>query len=304
MKKYILLLSSLFICSLASSQSFIYLFKRGNSLYLESKFDQAIDVYKKAEQLYPQCAQLYFNRSLCHMQKKETETAIYYLKKALEVDTEYEKAYNLLGSIISNKIKHDHKVIQKLTKHLEKDPDNHYFALLLKASIMSINGSITNMLFSKTHSPDQIESPIKLGRIIKELETTIKHLKNTFNILNYTKINSILQEEDHYNSPLIYTPTNLLANNAEIPYIYADKDLISAWKKQLKNKELEKLEINIEKCEQKLKEARKKYSTKDVNERTQFIKKTMVNLAKNKNFCIIFTKNKEKINTTKTFLNL
>jgi len=150
-------------------------FDFANYLYINSHFDQAIAAFEKAEQLYPQCAQLYFNRSLCHMQKKETEQTIKYLKRAVEVDPEYEKAYNQLG-IILHKNKRDHEAIRYLKKYLEKNPDSFNATLLLGKSTRNI---------------DDLEGAKKLFRKAVEMrpESTmvLVELANTLNMLFETQ---------------------------------------------------------------------------------------------------------------------
>jgi len=180
-------------------QNFKGIFELANTLYINSRFDEAIEIFDKAENICPQYCQIYFNRSLCHMQKKDIEKTIGDLKKAIEVNPEYEKAHNQLGLLLHQNNR-DYEAIKYLKKMLQKNPTSFQTTFLLAKSTRNIdNLQGAKQLFQKAY------------KMRPDSTILIIELANTLNMLNEVEAALALYKKALKNNP----------NQPNIQYNYA-----------------------------------------------------------------------------------
>ena len=71
--------------------------ERGNELFKNSQFQEALDAYTEAIKIYKVDAASYANRALCYFKLEEYELVVVDATKALEIDEDYVKAYHRRG---------------------------------------------------------------------------------------------------------------------------------------------------------------------------------------------------------------
>ena len=96
---------------------------KGNELYGEGKFPDAIKEYDEAIKRNPTEAKLYANRGTALMKLMEYPTALRDIDKCLELDPNYVKAYAKKG-VIHHFLKEFHKALEAYEKGLKIEPGN------------------------------------------------------------------------------------------------------------------------------------------------------------------------------------
>lgn len=96
---------------------------KGNALYGEGKYPDAIKEYDEAIRRNPSDAKLYANRATALMKLMEYPTALKDIDRCLELDSTYVKAYAKKG-VIHHFLKEYHKAIESYEKGLQLDPNN------------------------------------------------------------------------------------------------------------------------------------------------------------------------------------
>lgn len=96
---------------------------KGNELYGQGKFPDAIKEYDEAIKRSPKDAKLYANRSTALMKLMEYPTALKDIERCLEIDPTYVKAYAKKG-VIHHFLKEYHKALESFESGLKIDPEN------------------------------------------------------------------------------------------------------------------------------------------------------------------------------------
>jgi stress-induced-phosphoprotein 1 len=96
---------------------------KGNELYGQAKYPDAIKEYDEAVKRNPSDHKLYANRGTALMKLMEYPTALKDIDKCLELDPTYVKAYAKKG-VIHHFLKEYHKALEVYEKGLKIDPDN------------------------------------------------------------------------------------------------------------------------------------------------------------------------------------
>jgi len=84
--KKILIIAFIIFTSIGFSQSADELFAKGNSLYKQEKYQEAIEQYKLIDELQLQSDDLYFNLGNAYYKLNKVAPAIYYYEKALKLN--------------------------------------------------------------------------------------------------------------------------------------------------------------------------------------------------------------------------
>lgn len=112
---------------------------KGNELYGQGKFPDAIQEYDEAVRRNPKDAKLYANRATALMKLMEYPNALRDIDKCLELDPTYVKAYAKKG-VIHHFLKEYHKAMDAYEKGLSLDPTNEECKSGITKTKMSIAG--------------------------------------------------------------------------------------------------------------------------------------------------------------------
>lgn len=99
---------------------------RGNALMQLEKYQEALDEYSKAIELYNKNAVYYCNRAAAHSKLDNHQAAIDDANHAIQLDPNYGKAYGRLGIAYSN-LKRYEEAKNAYKKALELEPDNRSY---------------------------------------------------------------------------------------------------------------------------------------------------------------------------------
>jgi serine/threonine protein kinase len=99
------------------------LYRQGEKLLEQGKYDKAIEVYTTAIELNPIDSKLYNNRGIAYYAKREYEKSIADYTKAAELNPSHTSAYINRGLVYKD-IGYDEMAITDFRKALELDPEN------------------------------------------------------------------------------------------------------------------------------------------------------------------------------------
>jgi len=112
---------------------------KGNELYGQGKFPDAIKEYDEAIKRNPTDAKLYANRGTALMKLMEYPTALRDIDRCLELDPTYVKAYAKKG-VIHFFLKEYHKALESYEKGLKIEPNNEECKSGIEKTRMAIMG--------------------------------------------------------------------------------------------------------------------------------------------------------------------
>lgn len=96
---------------------------KGNELYKEGKFPQAIKEYDEGLKRDPKAVAIYSNRCATYIKLMEFSTAMKDAEKCLELDPKFVKAYARKGTC-HHMMKEYHKAMKAFEDGLKVDPQN------------------------------------------------------------------------------------------------------------------------------------------------------------------------------------
>ena len=95
---------------------------KGNALFYERKYDEAIEQYQKALYVDPEFVEAFYNWGNALFEQKKYEEAIEQYRKALEVNPDYSDAYFNWGNVLSEQKKYE-EAIEQYRKAVKVNPD-------------------------------------------------------------------------------------------------------------------------------------------------------------------------------------
>lgn len=116
---------------------------RGNKLFQDGKFVDALTEYQEAVKRNPKDAKSFNNRATCYVKLMEFNLAMKEVDKALELEPNFTKALVRKGSI-HHVLKEYHKAIEVLEKALKVDPNDESAKDQLRKTKMAIAGDMHN----------------------------------------------------------------------------------------------------------------------------------------------------------------
>ena len=116
---------------------------RGNKLFSDGKFTEALVEYQDAIKRNPKDAKSYNNRATCYVKLMEYNLAIKEVEKALEIEPTFVKALVRKGSI-HHVLKEYHKATEVLERALTIDPEDESAKDQLRKTRMAISGDMHN----------------------------------------------------------------------------------------------------------------------------------------------------------------
>jgi tetratricopeptide (TPR) repeat protein len=146
-----------FITSFVSAQNPEAFFKEANDLYKVGRYEEAIALYKKIENLKLTSSELYYNLGNCYYKLNQVAETIYNYEKALLIDPLNEDANNNL--IFAKRLTIDN--IEALPKSIFQKFDENYIKKLsynnwaILAVIFSALGSLLFLLFYFSYTPSK-----------------------------------------------------------------------------------------------------------------------------------------------------
>ncbi len=111
---------------------------RGNDLYKQNKYPEAMKEYNEAIKRDPTKPNYYFNRGSCYMKLGEPNYALKDIEKTLEMDEKYIKAYARKAQCHTMR-KEYHKSVDTFKQGLALDPNNEECKQGLQQIMMLIN---------------------------------------------------------------------------------------------------------------------------------------------------------------------
>lgn len=112
--------------------------QRGNQLYNDGKFREAIAEYTEAIKRNPQNYKVYSNRAACFQKLMEWQRGLEDCDKCLSIDPNFIKAYIRKGKI-QHFLKQYHKALETYDKALEIEPSNMEVMEAKRATMMAIH---------------------------------------------------------------------------------------------------------------------------------------------------------------------
>lgn len=116
---------------------------RGNKLFSDGKFSEALLEYLEATKRNPKDAKSFNNRATCYVKLMEFNMAMKEVDKALEIDPLFVKALVRKASI-HHVLKEYHKAIEVLEKALKVEPNDEAAKDQMQKTRMAIAGSMHN----------------------------------------------------------------------------------------------------------------------------------------------------------------
>lgn len=153
MKKVVFIISLIFT-TFGFSQTADSLFADANTLYKDGKYEEAIELYKKIENLEVHSDDLYFNLGNSYYKLNKIAPSIYYYEKALQLNPSNTDARNNLA--FSNRMKIDaievmpQTIFQKFSQGVIYKLTYNSWAWL--AVIFSVLGAVLFLLYHFSYS--------------------------------------------------------------------------------------------------------------------------------------------------------
>lgn len=116
---------------------------RGNKLFSDGKFADALLEYQEATKRNPKDAKSFNNRATCYVKLMEFNLAMKEVDKALEIDPNFTKALVRKASI-HHVMKEYHKAIEVAERALKIDPNDESAKEQLKKTRQAISGDMHN----------------------------------------------------------------------------------------------------------------------------------------------------------------
>lgn len=140
---------------------------KGNELYGQGKYPDAIKEYEEAIRRNPGDARLYANKGTALMKLMEYPSALKDIEKCLELDPTYVKAWAKKG-VIHFQMKEYHKSVEAYEKGLKVDPENDECKKGLEKTKMTI------MMGNVGESPEEQEERLRHAMADPEIQAILR----------------------------------------------------------------------------------------------------------------------------------
>lgn len=180
----------------------------GNLYSYLGKNIKALEAFKKALKLSVNNQEVYYNLALANYNDGAYNEAIHELNIALELNKEFYQAYNLLALCYQNK------------NELQKANDNFNLCINLKPDFYPAYFNFGLLCIKNGKN----ELAINLLNAAKELGCPYKELPYLINSANFSKLNEIDQDLDHFIDTINKKSTSKeFVSSYLLPLLYSDK---------------------------------------------------------------------------------
>jgi len=158
------------------------LFLKGNRLYAEQKYDQAIQAYNEALELSQSQWGYYFNLGLALKKSDKKEEAMAAFKKAVEMNPESYSINKELGQLLAQQDNYEEakKYYEKAAEISADDPDAFYNLGVCLTNLGDQEGALTAFLKTVDLKKDYADAYYQLGTLYinqNNVEEAIKNLE-------------------------------------------------------------------------------------------------------------------------------
>ena len=158
------------------------LFLKGNKLYAEQKYDEAIQSYNEALELSQSQWGYYFNLGLALKKSEKKEDAIATFQKAFEMNPESYNINKELGQLLAleENYKEAKKHFAKATEISDDDPDGFYNLGVCLTNLGDQEGALTAFLKTIEFKEDYADAYYQIGTLYinqNNVEEAIKNLE-------------------------------------------------------------------------------------------------------------------------------
>lgn len=158
------------------------LFLKGNKLYAEQKYDEAIESYNEALELSQSQWGYFFNLGLAYKKSGKKEDAIATFKKALEMNPESYSINKELGQLLALMENYEEakKYYAKATKISDEDPEAFYNLGVCLTNLGDQEGALAAFLKTIELKEDYADAYYQIGTLYinqNNVEEAIKNLE-------------------------------------------------------------------------------------------------------------------------------
>lgn len=158
------------------------LFLRGNSLYAEQKYDEAVLAYNEALELSQSQWGYYFNLGLAYKKSEKKEDAIATFQKALEMNPESYSINKELGQLLALEDNYEDakKYYAKATEISVDDPDAFYNLGVCLTNLGDQEGALAAFLKTIEFKEDYADAYYQIGTLYinqNNVEEAVKNLE-------------------------------------------------------------------------------------------------------------------------------
>ncbi len=141
------------------------LFARGDALYTEKKYEEALQEYKRMQESNPDLAQLYDKIGLCYYRLNDYENAIVNFRKMLEKDPQSQNTLINLSAIFFERgnLEEGMKYFQQLDEQALTDSSLFYNIGVLFFSRQDIDSALQYLSKSLEIDPKNVDALYQIG---------------------------------------------------------------------------------------------------------------------------------------------
>jgi tetratricopeptide (TPR) repeat protein len=158
------------------------LFLKGNNLYVEQKYEEAVQAYEGALEFSQAHWGYYFNLGLAYKKSEKKEEAIASFKKALELNPESYSINKELGQILAKEgnFEEAKNYFQKATEISDDDPDAFYNLGVCLTNLGASEGALNSFLRAVGLKDDYADAYYQIGTIYigqNNVEEAVRNLE-------------------------------------------------------------------------------------------------------------------------------
>ncbi len=158
------------------------LFVKGNKLYAEKKYEEAVQAFNEALELSQSQWGYYFNLGLAYKKSEKKEAAIATFKKALELNPESYNINKELGQLLAQEDNFEEakKHFAKATEISDDDPDAFYNLGVCLTNLGDSEEALASFLKTVEYKEDYADAYYQIGTLYinqNNVEEAIKNLE-------------------------------------------------------------------------------------------------------------------------------